>query len=99
MPTGNHYPDDDQPTDDVPYYHCSGLDIDYRSDNERPGDYGTAHIIHTLYTAYYFPADVWTVDHLVGSNPDDDGNVHYFVHSWNHVAVDYDEHVITIRPT
>lgn len=58
-------------------------------DHPTIGDFGTAHIVHfDNGDAWYFPADIWAVDLDNGSNPDDDGHVHYVAHEIGSLDVD-----------
>jgi hypothetical protein len=62
-------------------------------DDERPGDFGTAHIVHFRDDTFYFDASTWRVEGLDGSNPDDDGNVHYVVPPHVHLVIDKANHI------
>lgn len=91
------------PTEAHHHHHHHGgtainTDTDHTTDDdEHPtiGEFGTAHVIHTYNgDAYYLDASVWTVHDLNGSNPDDNGHVHYLARDYDALYFDHEHHTV-----
>jgi hypothetical protein len=67
------------------------------TDDVRPGDFGTALVIHAGDDAFYLDASTWTVHDLNGSDPDDDGNIHYVVDHFDDITIDHQARTVSRR--
>ena len=84
----------------TPFYDGSGkhlaadiIDAAY----ERPGDFGTSLVIHFgAGDNLYLDASTWHVYDLDGSNPDDDGNVHYLATAPDALVIDHNERTVRL---